>query len=207
MSPDGPTSQPPEERLLHLIRKQTRPAPAREVVSTASEPARAVAPRVVRGVTIPWQIIIGWILGMMLVAEIVYLALIALQPLPPLEIPTRGATDIAPAIATTLNDLPSLAATAAPNLFEAQGGQGSASAPVKPSGGMPSAAGNQMASRLTLMGIVSGASPQAIIEDSQTKKTYFVTAGQPVVEGAVLEQVLDNRVVLDFNGEKIELSL
>jgi hypothetical protein len=28
-----------------------------------------------------------------------------------------------------------------------------------------------------------------------------------VVEGAVVEQVLDNRVVLDVAGEKIELSL
>ena len=57
------------------------------------------------------------------------------------------------------------------------------------------------------MGIVAGDSPQAIIEDSETKKTFFVTAGQMVVDGAVVEQVLDHRVVLTVAGEKIELSL
>jgi len=60
---------------------------------------------------------------------------------------------------------------------------------------------------LTLMGIVSGNPAQAIIEDAETKKTYFVTPGQMVVDGAVLERVLDNRVVLDLNGEKIDLTL
>ena len=57
------------------------------------------------------------------------------------------------------------------------------------------------------MGIVAGEPAQAIIEDTQTNKTYFVTAGQAVVEGAVLDKVLDNRVILDLDGEKIELSL
>ena len=64
-----------------------------------------------------------------------------------------------------------------------------------------------MAARLTLMGIMAGNPGQAIIEDSQTKKTYFVTVGQGVVEGAVVEKILDNRIQLDLAGEKIELSL
>ena len=34
-----------------------------------------------------------------------------------------------------------------------------------------------------------------------------MTAGQTVVEGAVVEQVLENHVVLDLAGEKIELTL
>ena len=46
-----------------------------------------------------------------------------------------------------------------------------------------------------------------IIEDSETKKTFFVTAGQMVIEDAVVEQVLDSRVILTVAGEKIELSL
>ena len=57
------------------------------------------------------------------------------------------------------------------------------------------------------MGIMAGNPGQAIIEDTQTKKSYFVSPGQPVVDGAMLDQVLDNRVILDFEGEKIELSL
>ena len=57
------------------------------------------------------------------------------------------------------------------------------------------------------MGIVSGDPGEAVIEDAETKKTYFVTTGQAVVEGATLERVLDNRVILDLGGEKIELTL
>jgi type II secretory pathway component PulC len=64
-----------------------------------------------------------------------------------------------------------------------------------------------LVTRLTLSGIVAGDPAQAIIEDTETKKTYFVTAGQPVAEGAVLDQVESNRVILDLNGEKITLSL
>ena len=98
-------------------------------------------------------------------------------------------------------DMPSLTASAARALFAPSAFTADAShAP-------PSVSAKLLASRLTLMGIVSGNPAQAIIEDSQTQKTYFVTTGQAVVEGAVLEQVLDNRVVLDLGGEKIELTL
>ena len=71
----------------------------------------------------------------------------------------------------------------------------------------PSGSANLLSSRLTLMGIVSGEPAQAIIADSQTQKTYFVSVGQPVAEGAMLEQILDNRVILNYSGEKIELTL
>ena len=57
------------------------------------------------------------------------------------------------------------------------------------------------------MGIVAGNPSQAILEDSKTGKTYFVSVGQSAVDGAVLEEVRDNRVVLSVGGERFELGL
>ena len=37
--------------------------------------------------------------------------------------------------------------------------------------------------------------------------TFFVTVGQSVVDGLVVKEIHDNRVVLNLNGESVELSL
>lgn len=206
MSPDGPTSPPPEERLLNLIRKQTRPQPITPAANPSPSPTAGGAALVlVRRMTVPWSTIAGWSLGVILVAEVLYVLILAIQPIPHIVITSTVSAPVSEAMAATLDDVPSLAASATPTLFQAEG-MGSAVPTVRPTGPV-SGTTKLLASRLNLMGIVSGNPPQAIIEDTQTKKTYFVTAGQPVVEGAVLEQVLDNRVVLDINGEKIELAL
>ena len=49
---------------------------------------------------------------------------------------------------------------------------------------------------------------QAIIEvdDNGAKKTQFVTVGQSV-RGATVKDIQSNHVVLDLDGEKIDLSL
>lgn len=103
--------------------------------------------------------------------------------------------------------VPALADRVPPSLFAPPAGRAGVSAATDEPGGALSAAAITLASRLTLMGIVSGAPPQAIIEDAQTNKTYFVTEGQRIVGGAVLREVLDNRVLLELNGERIELML
>ena len=71
----------------------------------------------------------------------------------------------------------------------------------------PSGTVMSLVARLTLTGIVEGDPAQAIIEDSETKKTYFVTAGQVIVGGAILEKVGDTGVVLNLAGERIDLTL
>ena len=96
------------------------------------------------------------------------------------------------------------ASSASRPLFAAPAGRAGTPGPSRSA---PSGSAQLLASRLTLTGVISGDPPQAIIEDSQTQKTYFVTVGQALAEGAVLDQVLDNRVILDFQGEKIELNL
>lgn len=59
---------------------------------------------------------------------------------------------------------------------------------------------------LSLIGIVAGEKPQAIIEDRKIQKTYFLNKGQTVNQLTV-EDILKDRVILDFEGEKLELVL
>jgi len=71
----------------------------------------------------------------------------------------------------------------------------------------PSESAQELSARLSLMGIMSGEPPQVIIQDTKTQKTFFVSPGQTVVDGATLKSVLENRVILELRGEEIELTL
>ena len=211
MSPDGSTKPLPEEKLLGLIRDKGSRAAVR-APAAAGEPSPssvAAGPASARTAPLRWPVVAAGGLGVLVLLESVYLVIQLVRPLPMVRVPvvesppTAEPTEQAPALPA----MPSLAQSASGALFTAP----AISADVPTSGsrphGMPSAQAKLLASRLTLMGIMAGESPQAIIEDSETKKTYFVTTGQVVVEGSVLEQGLDNRVILDLDGEKIELSL
>jgi hypothetical protein len=83
--------------------------------------------------------------------------------------------------------------------------------PTAQGGSRPSMAMSQeakaLAGRLNVIGLVDGNPPQAIIEDTQGQKTYFVSKGQHVTEGLVVTDIREDRVVLDLNGQTIELSL
>lgn len=59
---------------------------------------------------------------------------------------------------------------------------------------------------IDLIGIISGDSPQAIIEDKKIKKTYYVTKGQFIGDIQV-EDILQGKVVLIFEGQKYELQI
>lgn len=201
----------PEEKLLKLIRGKARaPAPAVATAAGApgagaSEMKRPFAGARARSLVGSRLLIAG--LGVLLFVELIVLAVQALRPPPtvavpaPTEMPGQPSGDTE----TSLPVIPSLAQSVTRPLFAPptdQPGSGSTGPRQAPSG-----AATMIASRLTLLGIIDGNPGQAIIEDAQTKKTYFVSPGQPVVDAAVVDQVLDNRVILDFQGEKIELSL
>ncbi|MBI4597695.1 MAG: hypothetical protein HY737_04745 [Candidatus Omnitrophica bacterium] len=211
MSPDGPTSPPPEEKLLHLIRRQVRPGPrsgaaAAEGESAApSRPATVFMPQViVQRLALSWSSVAVWALGAILISEVIWLVAQAIRPAPPITLPPSPSPSASAPQAAAADDMPSIAASASPALFQAPSAAPASGAASK---GLPSGAARQLASRLSLMGLVAGNPPQAIIEDGQTKKTYFVTTGQAVVDGAVLESVSENHVTLDLDGEKIELNL
>lgn len=59
---------------------------------------------------------------------------------------------------------------------------------------------------LSLIGIIAGEKPQAVIEDKKIQKTYFLYKGQAVNQLTV-EDILEDRVILDFYGERLELVL
>ena len=79
-------------------------------------------------------------------------------------------------------------------------GPGGAAAPedVSGSGGM--------AEQVGLVGIIAGDNPQAIIEDKKAQKTYYLNKGQSF-NGYVVEDILEDKVVLDYEGKKISLFL
>lgn len=59
---------------------------------------------------------------------------------------------------------------------------------------------------LSLIGIIAGEKPQAVIEDRKNQKTYFLYKGQTVNQMRV-EDILGDRVIFVFEGERFELSL
>ncbi|KPK38295.1 MAG: hypothetical protein AMJ78_10235 [Omnitrophica WOR_2 bacterium SM23_29] len=59
---------------------------------------------------------------------------------------------------------------------------------------------------LSLIGIIAGEKPQAVIEDRKNQKTYFLYKGQTVNQMRV-EDILGDRVIFIFEGERFELSL
>ena len=208
MSPDG-LKPPPEEKLLRLIRGKIGHATAGGTTASTAAPAgsASIGQLVGRAQRLNWSQAATVGLIAILGLEAVWVVVQLVRPLPAMTVP---AVQVAPsmpdpsaAVAPAI-DIPSLATTATRPLFTAPAGGGEDAGAARPS---MSGSAKVLASRLTLTGIVAGATPQAIIEDTQTQKTYLVSVGQPLAEGAVLDQILDNRVILDFNGEKVELAL
>lgn len=66
--------------------------------------------------------------------------------------------------------------------------------------------GQERLNGIFLIGIISGEKPQAVIEDKKNQKTYFLYKGQSVNQ-LMITDILDDRVILDFEGEKLELVL
>lgn len=59
---------------------------------------------------------------------------------------------------------------------------------------------------ITLMGVISGDNPQAIIEDKKLQKTFYLNPGQFIGDFKV-EEIQEGKVVLSYNGQKYELYL
>ncbi len=59
---------------------------------------------------------------------------------------------------------------------------------------------------INLLGVISGDSAQAIIEDAKSQKTYYVTKGQMVGEFQV-EDIGNGKIILNYNGQRFELSI
>jgi cell division protein FtsL len=63
-----------------------------------------------------------------------------------------------------------------------------------------------IAKDLTLLGIIEGEVNQAIIEDKEAKKTFFLYKGDTLGEFKIYD-IKEGSVTLDYKGEKIELKM
>ncbi|MFH1201535.1 MAG: type II secretion system protein N [Candidatus Omnitrophota bacterium] len=65
---------------------------------------------------------------------------------------------------------------------------------------------NELIKDLSLLGVVRGEKPQAIIEDRKTNKSYFLNIGDSIGE-LVLKSIQEGKVTLDYRGQKFDLFL
>lgn len=59
---------------------------------------------------------------------------------------------------------------------------------------------------LSLVGIIAGDEPQAIIEDKASQKTYYLNVGNSM-NGITVTEITDGKVVLDYRGKRLVLVL
>jgi hypothetical protein len=59
---------------------------------------------------------------------------------------------------------------------------------------------------LTLIGIIAGDRPQAIIEDKKSRKSHFLYKGDTIGSSKVID-ILDDNVVIEYKGQRFNLVL
>lgn len=59
---------------------------------------------------------------------------------------------------------------------------------------------------LSLVGIIAGDKPQAIIEDKKNQKSFYVNKGQFIREFKI-EDIQEGKVTLSYNGQRFELTI
>lgn len=187
----------PEERLLRLIRGQpTGNATATPAARTASR-----LPRAPRLPTATIVLVLNSVLGVLLIGCLIGVIWALMRPatLPP----------VAAAVPLELPPPPAEPPALDTQVFQRQLFQNPASAPEAPSA--DDAAAKQQAqaamASLSLVGIVDGTPPQAIIADAQTQKSYFVKEGETFGPGVLVEHIAPGRVTVTFQGVQAELHL
>lgn len=200
----------PEERLLKLLRGKPKggaPLPAASGLPHPAAPGSVASPGVqITIVALPKRSPVAIAVAVFIVvlsveAVIVIVQLVRPLPLVAVAVPAPAASQ---AETAALPAAPSVSASASRPLFTPPADAGTSETARR---APPSGAAKALAARLTLLGIIAGTPPQAIIEDSESKKSYFVAQGQQILEGAMLDAVFDTYVVLDLSGEKFELRL
>ena len=69
-----------------------------------------------------------------------------------------------------------------------------------------SVVGADLVKDISLIGIIAGETPQAVIEDKKAQKTLYVSRGQFIGELQV-EDIQEGKIILSYKGQKFELYL
>ena len=135
------------------------------------------------------------------------------RPLPPPDVvaplsgPAEAIAESASVEPVAVPETTSLASLASRPLFHAEDDQSRSATPAAAQTPTLSDQTKGWAMRLCVLGVMAGSVPQAVLEDAQTKKTYVVTIGQRILDGLLVKDIRAGRVILDLQGETIELSL
>jgi len=199
----------PEERLLRLIR-----GPKKQPIDTAenssSRATHTTAPQSQSAVFRPKEKILSFLNTQKIIwvafgLSCLYLASSFIYPiiglreieLSQVELPEISATDAEPELELKPYEF-YLEGTEGRQIFSSPAIQAS-----KGSIGMVDA---DLIKDINLVGIISGVTPQAIIEDKKAGKTYYLNKGQ--FFGAFqVEDIQEGKVILNLNGESVELYL
>lgn len=202
----------PEEKLLRLIKGQKQKPPAADIDKKPSTLATDTKPRIRRHSysfisKYLYTLNIQKIIQAAFVVSCIYLIISFIYPWWGLR--KIGLPKIIPEGITESKTEPRQEPE--PNEFYLEGIRGrqifkgkSASAPETE---QPlSIAKVDLTNDMSLVGIISGENPQAIIEDKKTQKTYYVTKGQFIGELQV-EDIREGRITLNHQGQRYELYL
>lgn len=72
--------------------------------------------------------------------------------------------------------------------------------------GIPKKEVREMIKNLSLMGIISEDDPQAIIEDKASRKSYTLSRGE-YISGMEIVEIKNNKIVLEYEGQRFDLYL
>jgi hypothetical protein len=190
----------PEERLLKLIRKEKKSKAEPSPLSSGQERvAHSAAPRLFTMRQL--------YRGMVVAAAASFLYLIAV-----FVYPWVGLKEIRlPAVTEQEHRDAAIQAAVEPkpyefyqkelgqkNIFKTQVAEGETSAAIPTD--------INLTKEINLVGIISGDNPQAIIEDRQTQKTYYVAKGQFIGDYKVAD-IQEGKIILEFQGKRYELNM
>jgi hypothetical protein len=208
---------PPEERLLKLIRGERKPRtaalPKQNTESDPSSDSAKVVPPAFKknpGFVLPRvnldQAAVRKILIAAVSLSLFYLAAVFVFPLVVSQ-------------KISLPDLPvkaesrELAAEEALNPYEFYSGAvnqrrifNNVSGSAQGSGPAQAVANADLVKQINLVGIISGDEPQAIVEDKNAQKTYYVAKGQSIGE-IIIEDIQEGKVIVSYKGQRFVLYL
>lgn len=200
---------PPEEKLLRLIKNQNKqgnifPDKKTVIKDIASAPAVQISFSNLLKKYFPF-LTTQRIIAAVFVVSCFYLAASFIYPLFSKK---ERFLEIAPEVKSELTKEP--LQEAKPYEFYLQGVKGkkvfSTTTAVEKERPSVSASTAESSKGFNLIGIISGENPQAIIEDKASGKTYYLNEGQFIGEFCA-EDIQEDKVILDRNGQKLELFL